>query len=41
MKRDDDKVVMVYTVEINDTMTPKQWLHGEWRQKAETFTLLV
>ncbi|XP_022301421.1 putative universal stress protein SAUSA300_1656 [Crassostrea virginica] len=27
MKRDDDKVVMVYTVEINDTMTPKQWLH--------------
>ncbi|XP_062578713.1 universal stress protein Slr1101-like [Saccostrea cucullata] len=27
MKRDTDKVVMVYSVEITDTMTPKQWLH--------------
>lgn len=27
MKRDTDKVVMVYTVEITDAMTPKQWLH--------------
>lgn len=29
MKRDTDKVVMVYTVEITDTMTPKQWIHGQ------------
>lgn len=30
MKRDTDKVVMVYTVEITDAMTPKQWLHGQF-----------
>lgn len=29
MKRDTDKVVMVYTVEVTDAMTPKQWLHGQ------------
>lgn len=31
MKRDTDKVVMVYTVEITDAMTPKQWLHGQFQ----------
>lgn len=31
MKRDTDKVVMVYTVEVTDAMTPKQWLHGQFQ----------
>lgn len=39
MKRDTDKVVMVYTVEITDAMTPKQWLHVPSSEKEIKTTI--